>query len=52
MIRYGLPLRANQRGPVVIAHEQEGLDGRRFVVYAGSHGVEEVDDARFKELVP
>lgn len=38
-------------GAPVIAYEKEGVGGKRFV---GSSlgGVEEVDEARFKELVP
>jgi hypothetical protein len=35
----------------VIAYEQEGIDGKRFI--ATSVGaIEEVDAARFRELVP
>ncbi len=38
-------------GAPVVAHEQEGIDGRRFV--ANSLGaVQEVDETRFRELVP
>jgi hypothetical protein len=38
-------------GPV-LAYEQDGFEGRRFVIYAGSGRVEEVNEVRFKELVP
>jgi hypothetical protein len=36
-------------GPL-LAHEQDGERGKRFVVYAGSGRVEEVDETRFQEL--
>ncbi|WP_439625611.1 hypothetical protein [Gemmata sp.] len=59
VVRYGLPVPPAKGahpgkipdGPVV-AFEQEAVGGRRFVVYAGTARVEEVDEARFKELVP
>ncbi len=54
VVLYGDAARANPpalAGAPVIAYEQEGVGGRRFV--ANSLGaVEEVDEARFKELVP
>ena len=34
----------------VFAYEQEGKNGKRFVAYPGR--VEEVDEARLKEIVP
>lgn len=37
--------------PAVIAHEQTGKGGRRFVAFSTT-AVEEVDDTRFAELVP
>jgi hypothetical protein len=37
--------------PSVIAYEQTGKDGRRFVAFATT-AVEEVDETRFAELVP
>lgn len=48
VIRYGLkpPLDGQ-----VVAHEQEGVNGRRFVVLGGSARVEQVEETRFKELV-
>ncbi|MBA4067725.1 MAG: hypothetical protein C0501_29300 [Isosphaera sp.] len=50
VVRYGLPLAEAAPGPVV-AHEQDGAGGRRFVVFVGTRRVEEVDEARFRELV-
>lgn len=50
MIRYGLPLSPDRSGPV-IAYEQEGVNGQRFVVYGGTSRIEQVNEARFKELV-
>ncbi len=53
-VLYGDSADANPPGPAgapVIAYEQEGVRGKRFV--ASSMGaVEEVDEARFRELVP
>ena len=65
VVRYKAPLRPDparrsgsappgtvvENGPVV-AYEQGGVSGRRFVVFGGSNRVEEVDESRFKELVP
>jgi len=63
VVRYGLPLRTTPKplpgkdnppaveGPV-LAHEAAGFNGRRFVVYAGTGRIEEVDEAKFKQLVP
>lgn len=48
VIRYGLKPGLDGQ---VLAHEQEGVNGRRFVVLGGSARVEQVDDARFRELV-
>ena len=49
---YGSPMGPpGPAGAPVIAYEQEGLDGTRFVA-SDLGAVEEVDDARFKELVP
>jgi hypothetical protein len=49
VVRYGLSVAGAAPGPVV-AHEQDGANGRRFVVFAANR-IEEVDDARFNELV-
>ena len=38
-------------GSPVIAYEKDGDGGRRFVAFANA-GVEELDDARFRQLVP
>ena len=65
VIRYGLklpPPRARQQtdgeGPIfggidgpILAHEQTGVNGRRFVVFAGSNRVAEVDDGTFQQSV-
>lgn len=47
VIRYGLkpPLEGQ-----VVAHERDGVNGRRFVVLGGSNRVEQVDDAGFREI--
>lgn len=54
VVLYGEAAQGNPPGPAgapVIAYEQEGVGGKRFV--ASSMGaVEEVDEARFRELVP
>lgn len=59
VVRYGLPVQPVKEtesgktpdGPVV-AHERDAVDGRRLVVYYGSGRIDQVDEARFKELVP
>lgn len=38
-------------GSPVVAYEKDGVEGRRFVAFANA-GVDELDDARFRELVP
>ncbi|MFW5693154.1 MAG: hypothetical protein ACOCWL_02965 [Thermoguttaceae bacterium] len=54
VVLYGDAAQGNPPGPAgapVVAYEQEGVRGKRFV--ASSMGaVEEVDEARFRELVP
>ena len=54
VVRYGNAAKTGPPGPggqPVIAYERTGVSGKRFV--ASSIGaVEEVDEARFKELVP
>lgn len=54
VVLYGAAAAKGPPGPAgspVVAYEQEGVGGKRFV--ASSMGaVEEVDEARFKELVP
>ena len=59
VVRYKAPLRpksGDSTGPVadgpVVSHEHTGVGGRRFVVFGGSNRIEQVDEARFKELVP
>lgn len=53
-ILYGEAAKKGPPGPAgspVIAYEQEGRGGRRWVASAMG-AIEEVDDARFKQLVP
>lgn len=54
VVLYGEASKNSPPGPAgapVVAYEQQGVGGRRFV--ASSMGaVEEVDEARFKQLVP
>jgi hypothetical protein len=54
VVLYGAAATKGPPGPAgspVVAYEQEGVGGKRFV--ASSMGaVEEVDEARFKQLVP
>jgi prepilin-type N-terminal cleavage/methylation domain-containing protein len=50
VVRYGLDL-SRSGGNTLLAHEQAGHNGRRFVVYAESGTVEEVDDSRFEQLL-
>ncbi len=38
-------------GPPVIIHEQDGKDGKRHVAFVTTQ-VEEVDDARFRQIAP
>lgn len=46
------PIFSTYDGPI-LAHEQTGIHGRRFVVFAGSNRVTEVDDVTFqKNLQP
>lgn len=52
VIRYGFALPPpGPSGSPVIAYEKAGVGGRRFVAFANA-GVEELDDARFRQLVP
>jgi hypothetical protein len=52
VVRYGAKLPPpGPSGSPVIAYEKDGDGGRRYVAFANA-GVEELDDARFKELVP
>jgi len=52
VVRYGFTLPPpSPTGSPVVAYEKVGVSGRRFVAYANS-GAEEVDDARFRQLVP
>lgn len=53
VVLYGAPT-GPAKGPggaPVIAYEKQGVGGKRFVA-SNLGGVEEVDEARFKELVP
>jgi hypothetical protein len=53
VILYGDAAKSGPPGPAgfpVIAYEQEGVGGKRYV--ASSMAIEEVDDARFHALVP
>ena len=43
---------AGPGSPQVVAYEQEGVGGKRLVGSSPGDMVEEVDEARFKELVP
>jgi hypothetical protein len=52
VIRYGkVTGPAGPGGMPVVAYEQEGVDGKRYVATVVG-AVEEVDEARFRELVP
>ena len=52
VVRYGATLPPpSPTGSPVIAYEKDGVGGRRFVAFANA-GVEELDDARFQQLVP
>ena len=50
-MRYGVPPGVPGESKNVIAYETKGKAGKRFVVYAGGK-MEQVDDAKFNELVP
>lgn len=53
VVRYGLDRSQMMPGPnmPVVAYEQTGLEGKRYVADMVG-GVREVDEAKFKELVP
>jgi hypothetical protein len=60
VIRYGIkfppdPNRSKTAGlPAdgpIVAHEEVGANGRRFVVFAGSSRVEQLDEEQFREKV-
>ena len=52
MVLYGAPDGPpGPGGAPVIAYEQEGVGGKRFVA-SSLAAIEEVDEARFRELVP
>ncbi|MSQ97668.1 MAG: hypothetical protein EXR98_24395 [Gemmataceae bacterium] len=42
------PIFSSIDGPI-LAHEQTGINGLRFVIFAGSNRVEEIDDAKFQQ---
>lgn len=48
-VRFGFTLPKDGDGPI-LATEEDGAKGRRFVIYAVSGRVEELDDARWQEL--
>ena len=55
VILYGDAAKSGAAGPgypQVVAYEQEGVGGKRLVGSSPGDMVEEVDEARFKELVP
>lgn len=52
VVRYNVPIGPpGPQGPSVVAYEQTGVGGKRYVAF-GLGGVEEVDEARFRQLVP
>lgn len=61
VVRYGILLRSTlkastadatrEEGPV-IAYEAVGFNGKRFVVFAGSRRIDEVEESAFRGLVP
>jgi len=52
VVRCGLPLKpSGQQEPVVLAHEADGINGKRFVVFAPGGRIEEIDDAKFVDLL-
>ena len=52
VIRYGVTIPPpGPNGPTAVAYEATGVHGRRLVVFSTA-GVEEVDAARLKQLVP
>jgi hypothetical protein len=52
VVRYGLQAGVpSPTGSPVVAYEQSGVGGRRYVAYQLG-GVEEIDESRFRQLVP
>jgi len=51
MVIYGPTSGEGPAGQPVIAYEQEGMNGKRFVA-SKMGAVEEVDEARFRKMVP
>ena len=52
VVRYGFALPPpGPTGAPVVAYEKVGVNGRRYVAYSVG-GVDEVDEARFRQLVP
>ncbi len=47
VIRFGVKLSAP--GKQILAHEQTGFNGRRYVIFAGSNVVAEIDEGEFQE---
>lgn len=63
VVRYGLPLKPTPKPPAgqdpppptegpVLAYEAAGVNGKRFVVFAGTGRVDELDEAAFRAAVP
>jgi len=48
-VRFGKAM-PNAGDDTLLAHEEDGVNGRRFVIYAVSGRVEELDVERFQEL--
>ena len=52
VVRYNVPVGPpGPQGPSAVAYEQTGVDEKRYVAFALG-GVEEVDEARSRQLVP
>ena len=51
MVIYGPTSGEGPAGQPVVAYEQEGMNGKRFVA-SKMGAVEEVDEARFRKMVP
>jgi len=49
VIRYGVKLSAPGKQNPILAHEQTGFNGRRFVIFAGSNAVAEINEVEFQK---
>lgn len=47
VIRFGVKLSTPEKQ--ILAHEQTGFNGRRFVIFAGGNGVAEIDEEEFQK---